>query len=622
MQQHALLWAARGFRVFPLAVGSKKPAWKDWDWTEKASADPEVIARWWMADEYNVGVLTTGLIVVDIDTKHGVDGMSAYLDLDLPLDTLIVRTPTGGRHVYFTGPDRANSAGRIAAGIDVRGHHGYVVGPGSALSTGGRYEIDTDLPVAAAPTALVGLLDAPRQRTDTVLSVDLDGPDAVARGVDYLTGRAPVAVEGVSGDLTTFRVAATLKDFGLSQGVALDLLLAHWNERCAPPWHPDELTAKVENAWLYGTSPPGVQSPQVEFAGVIVEPEPCVPEEANEWFDHGDDWNVDVSWLFYKLLPQRGGAMLVGPPNSGKTFVALELARSLATGKPFFSVEPDLIGGTVLLYGGTEGSGLEERLAALQEPERLPISALRIHDLRTPGKLAELHDKLKIKSEQMVERFGVPVRLIVLETLSASGLLVDENNNSEAAQAMSNLAQLGRALNALVVVTHHPPKNGTGERGASAIRGSADYVMEVEREGTAAIRNLELTKARNAAQRTLGSFSLLPVVLGRDGRGREVSSLCVSAGATQSRTQKLSTLAQEWLDLVSAAIYEQGEKIEGRPAVLSMDARSLYKDRKSGSKDASNVTRSWSKQLDFAVETGAAEEFLYCGHKYLALKTF
>ena len=40
-----LQWAARGFRVFPLAVGSKKPAWKDWDWTEKASADPEVISR-------------------------------------------------------------------------------------------------------------------------------------------------------------------------------------------------------------------------------------------------------------------------------------------------------------------------------------------------------------------------------------------------------------------------------------------------------------------------------------------------------------------------------------------------------------------------------------------------
>ncbi|MFX5222101.1 AAA family ATPase, partial [Acinetobacter baumannii] len=92
----------------------------------------------------------------------------------------------------------------------------------------------------------------------------------------------------------------------------------------------------------------------------------------------------------------------------------------------------------------------------------------------------------------------VPVRLIVLETLSASGLLADENSNSEAAEAMAALAQIGRNLNALVLVTHHPPKNGGGERGASAIRGSADYVLEIIREDRGSIRDLELTKARNA----------------------------------------------------------------------------------------------------------------------------
>ena len=118
LRKAAVAWAKRGFRVFPLATGSKEPVEKGW--TETASADPIVVAKLWTdpvtgwGRDFNIGVLTNDMIVVDVDQKNGRDGISSFIAAGWPLDTLIVRTPTGGRHVYYSGPNKSCSAGRLA----------------------------------------------------------------------------------------------------------------------------------------------------------------------------------------------------------------------------------------------------------------------------------------------------------------------------------------------------------------------------------------------------------------------------------------------------------------------------------------------------------------------------
>lgn len=626
MEQHALAWAARGFRVFPLLPGTKEPR-PGRSWLEEATSDPATISALWSIADWNIGVATDGLIVVDIDQKSGKDGVGTYIDLDLPWDTLVVKTPTGGRHAYFSGPDRQNSAGRLGPGLDVRGFHGYVVGPGSCIPGAGRYEVEIDLPVAVAPARLVDLLDSPRSRASGVTAdLVLDRADAVVRAREYLQGPAPLAVEGDGGDASTYRVACVVKDFGVSEGLALELMLELWNDRCLPPWDAQELQQKIENAYYYGATPAGAMSPQVEFSGVSIPQPPAPPVEEKEpsrWFDHGDAWNVDQSWLIYQTLPLTGVALLTGPPQGGKTFLALELARCVATGKPFFTVAPDVGGGTVLLYAGTEGSGLSERLAALEEPERLPISALVIGGLGAADAMETLKAELRAKIDDMVAKHGVPVRLLVLETLSASGLIKDENSNSEASEAFVKLAALGRALGVLVLVTHHPGKNGSAERGASAIRGSADYMLEVRRDSDkASVRDLELVKARNAPQRTLGSFTLVPVVLGHDSRGREVVSLCVSSGAAQTKTDRLASRGQEFAELLQLAIDDYGEVIEGRRVAPIEEAKDFYRERRQGSKDKSNSLKAWNELLGWAENAGVVEQIVFCGRRYVGLKTY
>ena len=49
---------------------------------------------------------------------------------------------------------------------------------------------------------------------------------------------------------------------------ALALLLDHWNDQCQPPWAPEELDTKVQNAYRYGQSPPGIAAPEAVFSPV------------------------------------------------------------------------------------------------------------------------------------------------------------------------------------------------------------------------------------------------------------------------------------------------------------------------------------------------------------------
>lgn len=137
LMEAALALAERGLRVFPLKAGSKHPPLIK-DFPTNATTDAAQIRAWWTKwPDANVGVSTNDLLVLDVDPKRGGLASLAALEAEngpLPA-TFRVRTPSGGLHLYFAAKSPvACSVNRVAPGIDVRGHGGYVVGPGSILA--------------------------------------------------------------------------------------------------------------------------------------------------------------------------------------------------------------------------------------------------------------------------------------------------------------------------------------------------------------------------------------------------------------------------------------------------------------------------------------------------------
>jgi hypothetical protein len=75
----------------------------------------------------------------------------------------------------------------------------------------------------------------------------------IVKLAESYVANVPGAVEGKSGDNTTFALAAKLtRYFGLSQRQALTILKT-WNASCLPPWSEAELIQKIGNGWRYGT---------------------------------------------------------------------------------------------------------------------------------------------------------------------------------------------------------------------------------------------------------------------------------------------------------------------------------------------------------------------------------
>lgn len=169
----AALLTELGIPVFPLPPGSKQPhpgsrGCKD------ATTDTERVRRWWGTHPGdNIGIATGhGLDVLDVDCKNGQPGHDTLRRLAplLPSPAVVVRTPSGGLHLWYRSSGDGNHAG--LAGLDYRGQGGYVLAPGSATPEG-RYEWvsaddSADTPAAQAPpwTALQTALRHQPHRPD------------------------------------------------------------------------------------------------------------------------------------------------------------------------------------------------------------------------------------------------------------------------------------------------------------------------------------------------------------------------------------------------------------------------------------------------------------------------
>ncbi|MCI0599953.1 MAG: bifunctional DNA primase/polymerase [Beijerinckiaceae bacterium] len=195
----ALWWTCRGFAVFPVEPRGKRPLGKLAPHGLKdASIEPRVVAAWWRQDPAaNIGLaIPKGTFAVDLDGEQALQSWCALCDRNGALPPTLTVTTGRGKHLYFrSSVEVKNSLGRIAAGIDTRGHGGYTIGPPSVHPSGAVYSLDKRcLEIAEAPEWLVDMalpeVEAPPPRQHFRLS------DAPARGLKGVIGTVANARQG------------------------------------------------------------------------------------------------------------------------------------------------------------------------------------------------------------------------------------------------------------------------------------------------------------------------------------------------------------------------------------------------------------------------------------------
>src|ERR1051325_7001403 len=256
----------RGRAVFPLKPWGKTPI------TSKGLNDRtgnwEQIVAWSMQwPDANVGIVPgdLGELVLDLDEKPDVSGRRNLAALAAQHGeeiepTRTVRTPSGGRHLYYKGAiPFKGTASLLAPGVDTRGAASYVLAEGCKVrypdGREGVYTVELDLPPAPLPEWVSGefsRIKSNREARQAHAQInEWDAPLDVDYARRYLAWElahnGPTPHKDATGtgiDTRTWKVAAKLADFALTETMILDLMETYW----APDYDRDWLETKVGNA--------------------------------------------------------------------------------------------------------------------------------------------------------------------------------------------------------------------------------------------------------------------------------------------------------------------------------------------------------------------------------------
>src|SRR5581483_1415196 len=311
----ALTYAATGLLVLPL--DGKVP--RNRGGLTNASSDPEVVADWWRRwPDANVGIRTgteSGLVALDVDTPKGGAGTLAELERKHGklAKTARVLTGGGGEHIYFKHPGREvrNSAGRLGAGLDVRGDGGYLVVPPSIHDSGRVYKWIRPLER--------GIADPPAWL--------LDDPGASRNGSAPPVGDAIPQGER---DTTLASLAGTMRRRGMGEAEILAALKVANTQRCRPPLEEREVERIAASISRYRpkqqVAPTGDQeAAQEPFRLEVLSardlcalPDPPASDE-----------------LLGPLLVRGQRLVLGAHTGEGKTTCAFQAIRAVVLGTPF-----------------------------------------------------------------------------------------------------------------------------------------------------------------------------------------------------------------------------------------------------------------------------------------------
>lgn len=420
----ALEYAERGWSVFPLAPGGKRPATANGFYD--ATTDPAQIRAWWQETPYaNIGLpmgAVNGLTALDEDVKDGARGretLTALLDkygahLDEYAQTV---TASGGRHFIAAYDELArHGVRRFGPGLDCVNDGGYLVAPPSIVG-GKAYQW------VVPPDALLPFPGWLRTEQDHNAS---EGPSA---GSFNEPGWADLLIaQGVDKgerDYQAWRLICHARWTGKSEADCVEMVTL-FGARCRPPFDPAtdrNIAQKIRRAYRR-------PAPEHLGAGVMARKRidgagagAGAGEQGEE--AQGDAWGPllplpstrpAVLPLVREMLPERlynWAADIAYRTQSPIDFAAVSAIIALATllgGRIFvypkkrdnWVVAPNLWG---VLVGPPSLLKTPAQQAALKVLHRMAVEAREAHDAQMEG-WKKLEAKYKVKEASLKKKLG------------------------------------------------------------------------------------------------------------------------------------------------------------------------------------------------------------------------
>lgn len=177
------------------------------------------------------------------------------------------------------------------------------------------------------------------------------------------------------------------------------------------------------------------------------------------------------TWLVEQLWATGAVGVIGGAPKCGKSWLALELAVAVASGRPCLGRFAVPAPGPVLLYAAEDTPlHVRQRVEQLCRARNAPFDTLELSLILEPS--------LRIDRPQDVDRLRATLalhhpRLLILDPYVRLQT-ADENHATEVAAILATLRDLSRTFSLALLLVHHARKS-SGDSAGQALRGSSDF---------------------------------------------------------------------------------------------------------------------------------------------------
>lgn len=225
-------------------------------------------------------------------------------------------------------------------------------------------------------------------------------------------------------------------------------------------------------------------------------------------------------WCIKGVLPQEGLAAIYGPSGSGKSFLVIDLAMAVASGKPWFTLRTKK---TPVVYCALEGEGgIAQRVVAYQSRYGACVDQMRFL-LQPFNLLAELEVAALGKA---IIGTGCEGGVTILDTLNRATPGTDENDSKDMGQIIAAAKHLKALIGGVVVLVHHTGKDSSkGLRGHSSLLAALDSAIEIVRGGHT--RSWSVAKCKDGSDGLGHCFRLEEIQLKIDEEGDPITSCVV-----------------------------------------------------------------------------------------------
>ena len=235
-------------------------------------------------------------------------------------------------------------------------------------------------------------------------------------------------------------------------------------------------------------------------------------------------------WLINDILEQGALIGLVGASGCGKSFLAIDMACSIASGADFHSRRVKK--GKVLYIAGEGQRGITARVEAWCRSNNIEVSQL---DLHISTNAVPMHDNGTIDQILREAHLLSDVTLIIIDTLARTFGGHNENSTQDMNHFITNCDMLKNNERSVMIV-HHSGHNGERARGNSAFYAALDaeiFLRKTKNDVTASC-----TKMKDAPDFDDLNFLLTPLDL--EVEGTEFQSCYLQEVAQLEKAPRLS----------------------------------------------------------------------------------